>query len=314
MPADGVRGARRLAASLGACLRRGMMKARVALAFMLCTHPAALVALPRRRDDDTLAHADASWDRVREALDSFDLIDATLLTGVNSTSGAVLFQHSKGGVGELTGQAIWSATKWVAGAAILREVELGTVALDELVSARLGYWPTDPADTRSGITLRHLLGFASGYADITQTVGYVLPLACAVGDLQSCARGVLDTHAHEALPGTRVDYNSIHLTIAGAMVETAAGEPILRLIQRNVFDPAGMSDTRFTRPEAQGNPFIAGGLLSTPRDYLRFMGAYLRGELVSLATVDAMMSDAYPSAVNSGLLAIVAARYGLTNW
>ena len=60
-----------------------------------------------------------------------------------------------------TPQEIWSSTKWITGVAILREVELGRLELDEPISAHLPYWPTAANDTRSGITLRHLLGFAS---------------------------------------------------------------------------------------------------------------------------------------------------------
>ena len=60
-----------------------------------------------------------------------------------------------------TPQEIWSSTKWITGVAILREVELGRLELDERISAHLPYWPTAANDTRSGITLRHLLGFAS---------------------------------------------------------------------------------------------------------------------------------------------------------
>ena len=73
----------------------------------------------------------------------------------------VVFEHSKGGVTLDSPQEIWSSTKWITGVAILREVELGRLELDEPISAHLPYWPTAANDTRSGITLRHLLGFAS---------------------------------------------------------------------------------------------------------------------------------------------------------
>jgi CubicO group peptidase (beta-lactamase class C family) len=169
--------------------------------------------------DAELQQADP-WDRVREAIDDSGIEAAILTVVVNDT---VVFAHLVGGVTDGTQQEIWSASKLVASAAIMREVERGGLGLNDLVSQHLSFWPTDSSDSRSAITLRHLLGFASGYTDGTQTWGYILPLGCLTGDIQTCARGVLDQREHTHEAGKIIDYNSIHLAIAGAMVEAAVG-------------------------------------------------------------------------------------------
>ena len=265
---------------------------------------------------DAVAQHQDLWQPVRDALDGNGLIQGATLQVWRfnaNTEDALLFEHTKGNITLETEQEIWSASKWVAAVAIMRQVELTTsLELDDLLSRHLSYWPTDPADSRSRITLRHLLGFASGYTDVTQTWGYVLPVACLTGGIQACARGVLDSHEHTHEPGTMIDYNSIHLTLAGAMVEAATGVPIGQIVQANVLSRAGMASTRYTDHPF---PFLAGGLVSTPADYQRFLSAYLGNRLLSSPqALDEMMSDAHPAAGKDGLFALLAARYGLGNW
>ena len=163
----------------------------------------------------TLAAAAAQdvWTPVRELIDSFPelLIPGVHMT-VSTLEDGVVFNHSKGGVTEDTAQQIWSSTKWITGAAIMREVEMGNLNLDAPISNQLPYWPVDPNDSRSGLTLRHLLGFASGYTDITQSTGYLVPLVCLEG-LQACAEQVFLTQTHQFLPGEVIDYNRWHFPL-----------------------------------------------------------------------------------------------------
>ncbi len=49
-------------------------------------------------------------------------------------------------------------------------------------------------------------------------------------------------------PGTRFCYSSYGWTLVGAVAEAAAGEPFLDLLQREVFDPLEMRDTRLDDP------------------------------------------------------------------
>ena len=54
--------------------------------------------------------------------------------------------------------------------------------------------------------------------------------------------------------------------------------------------------------------FVAGGIVTTPRDYMSFLGALTRGELLEPAMLDEVLSNAFPLAAKSGILSIVTAR------
>ena len=96
------------------------------------------------------------------------------------------------------------------------------------------------------------------------------------------------------------------------MVEAATGELIEQIVQRNVLDPADMVNTRYLQDPSLGNPFLAGGLVSTPGDYRLFLNALIGGRIVHAAeTLDEIFSDAHPEASKDGFLAVLAARYGL---
>ena len=90
---------------------------------------------------------------------------------------------------------------------------------------------------------------------MTQTEGYVLPLAC-FESLQACAERIAASelpHPHPA--GEVIDYNSVHLTLAGATAERALQEPIFETIRRNVLVRAGgMPSARFEQ-HSNANPF-----------------------------------------------------------
>ena len=115
-------------------------------------------------------------------------------------------------------------------------------------------------------------------------------------------------------PGTRYEYSSYGWTLVGAVVEAAAGEPFLDVMQREVFDPLGMGDTVLddpARPGAETTSFYwpfaardptygiedannpdntciqgAAALLSTPSDVVRFGAAMLDGRLIRAGTLD----------------------------
>ena len=89
---------------------------------------------------------------------------------------------------------------------------------------------------------------------MTQTEGYVLPLAC-LESLQACAERIASELPHPHPPGELIDYNSVHLTLAGAAAERALQEPIFETIRRNVLVRAGgMPSARFEQ-HSNANPF-----------------------------------------------------------
>lgn len=151
------------------------------------------------------------------------------------------------------------------------------------------------------MTLRHLLGFTSGFSG---------GVGCGGLDLAECTRQMYTTNTHSGLPGERFAYNEVHLQLAAGVAEAAVGRPFAELAREWVFDPAGgMPSTSWNNV---GNPAAGAGLTSTPRDYRSFMHSYFNHELISTESRTAMETDQYPQAARSA--ADGGWHYGLANW
>lgn len=109
-------------------------------------------------------------------------------------------------------------------------------------------------------------------------------------------------------PGEKWDYSNIGYEVLGRIIEIASGLPLDRYLNEEIFTPLGMQETSFHfKPTIEGriplvyskemnstilplpefgwdkylptNQFLsgAGGLLSTPADYIRFSQMLLNG-------------------------------------
>jgi CubicO group peptidase (beta-lactamase class C family) len=135
---------------------------------------------------------------------------------------------------------IGSITKQLTAAAVLQQVELGTVALDNPVTEYVpelelaGQWPADR------ITVRHLLTHSSAYPD------QIFEPAGATGDdaLGEWAAQQSEVALH-APPGNFFNYSNPNFNLAGLVVERASGLPYRRYMAEQVLAPAGMTRTTF---------------------------------------------------------------------
>ena len=206
---------------------------------------------------------------------------------------------------------VWiaSMTKPVAAVAAMQLVESGVLDLDSPAGDLVPYLnqvqvldgtvserpPTLRPPTRA-VTLRHLLTHTAGFGyDFTDP---------------TLARLAADTSAAAPAPGSRASYETplmfdpgerwlygTSIDWAGQVVEAATGERLDSYLQREVFDPLGMTDTGFglnaerrargatmSARTAEGlapipfelpaDPemaFAGGGLYSTVADYLKFV-------------------------------------------
>ena len=130
-------------------------------------------------------HRRQNWDAVRAAIDAFALVPNCHVLLADASS--ELFSYQKGNVGIDTEMRLFSATKWISGVAVMALVEQGALGLDDRASQYLPYWTVDPADPRSRITLRHLLGFVSGFSGGG---------SCAGLDLPACTQRTYETANH----------------------------------------------------------------------------------------------------------------------
>jgi CubicO group peptidase (beta-lactamase class C family) len=163
---------------------------------------------------------------------------------------------------------VYSMTKPVVAAGILRLVEDGRIGLDDPVSRHLpafasvkvfaGGTADSPVlrEPESPITVRQLLNHTSGLAyGLTAGPVDTIFTRAQLYDAGRTLEQFADSLARIPLlfsPGTRWSYSS-GLDVAGRVIEAASGQPLDRFLDEQVFRPLGMRDTGFRiRPEMRG--------------------------------------------------------------
>jgi len=134
---------------------------------------------------------------------------------------------------------IGSVTKMMTAAAVMQQVEAGTVNLDDPVTRYVpeltlsGPWQADL------ITVRELLTHTSEYPD------RIFDLGAAGEDALSnwaANQGGVSLHAP---PGSFWNYSNPNFALAGLVLERASGTRYRTYIQQHVWDAAGMTHTTF---------------------------------------------------------------------
>jgi len=186
-----------------------------------------------------------------------------------------------------------SNTKGVAAATALAVIGEGSLLLDDPVEKYFPSWKSLAATNRP--TLRMLLSHTAGLPFFTDRA---LPRA---GMAVLAERAAEQPLAYE--PGTKYQYSNWGIDVAMAMVEKATGKPFNVVMHERIFKPLGMTDSSFGISASQrarlatvyrlsdkkepaptsvdrslAAPYLTygeipeagGGLLSTPRDMIRF--------------------------------------------
>jgi CubicO group peptidase (beta-lactamase class C family) len=177
--------------------------------------------------------------------------------------------------------------------AMMLLVEEGRVELDAPIARYVPEWAG--AD-KAKVTVRHLLTHSSGLPSWR-------PLYKEADSPAQALALVLQTPL-DTTPGTRMMYSDLGAILLGHIVARVTGEPFDRFVARRVFEPLGMTDTRFRPPTAwrdriapteidpwrqrhlrgevhDENAFALGGvsahagLFSTARDLARLARMYL---------------------------------------
>ncbi|WP_348691980.1 serine hydrolase domain-containing protein [uncultured Nocardioides sp.] len=237
-------------------------------------------------------------------------------------------------VGASTQFRIMSMTKMVATAAALQQRERGQLDFDAPVSEYcpefadvkvLEGWDGDTpilVDPRTPATVRHLVTHTSGlgywfWNDDLVKYESATGVPNVVPGSAEAFKAPMTSH-----PGERFEYG-INTDWLGKVVESVAGTTLDVVIRDNITTPLGMGDTMFALDEARRDNVVmvhvqgedgawgsAGGILndspdwwagghglySTPRDYIRFQQALLRGgeldgvRILEQSTVDEAFS------------------------
>ncbi|MFO0810073.1 MAG: serine hydrolase domain-containing protein [Gemmataceae bacterium] len=200
--------------------------------------------------------------------------------------------------------AIGSVTKQFACAAIFLLADDGRLSVYDKVSK----WY--PSLTRANdITLYDLMTHASGYADYypLDFLDRRMKKSIPPDDLiREYAGGKLDFE-----PGSKWSYSNTGYTILGRVVEKVSGEPLGKFLERRIFKPCGMTQTKFepdplspglarghttfalgpqepTPQEGMGWLNAAGGVYSTAADLCRWDMALADGKVLKPASLKLM--------------------------
>lgn len=187
-----------------------------------------------------------------------------------------------------------SVSKLLTWTALMQQVELGRVNLDDEVNKYLDF---RIPDTRTHpILVRHLLDHTPGFED--SGVGMMSATPADFVALGPWLRDHIPARVRE--PGVETSYSNYGSAIAGYIVERVSGEPFPDYIDRHILQPLGMAHTTFREPltgamaakmalgygltdgrfvakpfELYHNVMPAGSVSATAPDMARFMIAQL---------------------------------------
>lgn len=210
---------------------------------------------------------------------------------------------------------VGSITKTFVAALTLRLAEERIVDLDAPIAPYLPDFPGADA-----MTLRQLLGHRAGVDDPTPDLvsdrdGPPDPYKVFTPDELVAAAAPGSPHFE---PGSGHDYSNANYWVLGAVLESATGKPVARLLDEYVFTPLGLEDTLLyddTLPatdvvnaykdlDLDGTPdpmgtsplpgfvtpaWTAGAAISTADDLVHFLSALFAGDLLEQDSLEAML-------------------------
>ncbi|HEX2213173.1 MAG TPA: serine hydrolase domain-containing protein, partial [Mycobacterium sp.] len=156
-----------------------------------------------------------------------------------------------------------SLTKSLATAtAVMQLYEQGKIQFDDPVQRYLPEFNTANDPQRATVTVRMLLTHTSGETgDVDLRDGWGLDRA----DKAEGIRRALTTPL-ESAPGERFRYSDINFILLGALIEEITGESEDVYVQRQIFAPLGMTETRYLPPvKACGPHTVRGAAIASAR-------------------------------------------------
>ncbi|WP_172972133.1 serine hydrolase domain-containing protein [Roseibium aquae] len=208
--------------------------------------------------------------------------------------------------------AIASLGKTFTAVAVLRLVQRGAFGLDDEVARLVPPSTTDLFGGLPGVRLRHLLTMTSGLPDYMDDawLDAVLEDPAVVQTTDGALRAAGGRPALFA-PGERFDYSNTNYVLLGAILERATGLSYAAVLEAEVFEPAGLTDSfvfgsrPLPPPFGQGHSAASlvrryysgaglgdGGVIASARDVARFYRAlFAERSLLPDDLLTAMMAD-----------------------
>ena len=147
-----------------------------------------------------------------------------------------------------------SVTKQFTAAAVMLVIRRGLLSLDDDITK---FFPE--LEKYRGATVRHLLTHTSGIPDYFDDADWFIDLWKKENRVPSGAeipRFLLETEAEPyGAPGETFQYSNTGYNLLAEIVEKVSGTPFEEFLQKNIFEPAGMKNTRCCHTRRDGVPF-----------------------------------------------------------
>ncbi|MBQ1378347.1 MAG: beta-lactamase family protein [Lachnospiraceae bacterium] len=146
-----------------------------------------------------------------------------------------------------------SVSKQFTAAAVMLVRRAGLLSLDDEITK---YFPEIPYP---GVTVRHLLTHTSGIPDYFDDADWFINIwkkENRVPGNDEIVRFLCETKAEPyGAPGEKFVYSNTGYNLLALLVERLSGVPFEVFLQKNIFEPAGMSSTRCCHIRRDGAPF-----------------------------------------------------------
>lgn len=147
-----------------------------------------------------------------------------------------------------------SVSKQFTATAVMLLVRQGKLSLDDEV---VRFFPE--LERYKGATVRHLLSHTSGIPDYFDDEDWFIDRWKKEGRVPGnpeIVRFLLETKAEPyGVPGETLRYSNTGYNLLAQIVENLSGVPYEEFLQQNIFEPAGMKDTRCCHIRRDGVPF-----------------------------------------------------------
>jgi len=258
-----------------------------------------------------------------------------------------LFSYTFKGFNDNEPIVIFSASKFLTAATVMRLVDEGTISLEDKTSKYIDWWTTDSKDPRSHTTLRHHLSMTDGFGQHVDATKYPAPFpvcwAQAEHTAETCTREAYDlTYGHYGrwfisppscrdsrsflltdpdvpYPGQAFYYEENHWDMTELMVEKATGQKFNDVANSRLFKPFGM-EASYGWP-SPANPDTGGGVVTTGPHYEKFLRALLGGKLLSAGALENLLKphttkakEGYSIMECYGVDSTTTFGYALGNW
>lgn len=145
---------------------------------------------------------------------------------------------------EKTAYFVASITKALTATAILQLHDEGKLDIDKPVHNYIPWFQFRNSDRSSRVTLKHLLTHSAGGVGSFQTDGLVFAHKDAKNSLESYARQFSKVQLSEE-PGQVGNYCNGCFDVLGLVIEYVSGMSYYDYMQKKIFEPLGMKETKF---------------------------------------------------------------------